>query len=153
MTPSDSHYEVIKATVQAKMLSGRYRTEKLCRYWSQNRSGFCLAPTCQEVPEDLDHILILCPTLSETRTNLHHMWTVKTEPNPALQTFVTSITSSTTSTQVQFILDPCVFPEVIQLGQIFGQAIILHILYLTRTYAYYMHRQRLIFKDAFSRLS
>ena len=39
-------YEVSKTIVQAKMLSGQYRTEQLCRFWSNNRLGVCLAPGC-----------------------------------------------------------------------------------------------------------
>ena len=41
-----SPYEVEKSKVQARMLSGRYRTERLRRHWSQNRDSFCLLPTC-----------------------------------------------------------------------------------------------------------
>ena len=34
LSAGTSPYEVIKATVQATMLYGRFRTEKLCRHWS-----------------------------------------------------------------------------------------------------------------------
>ena len=37
-------YEVAKAVVQCRMLSGRYRTELLAKHWSSNKHGFCQAP-------------------------------------------------------------------------------------------------------------
>ena len=41
-TAGSSPYEVKKAVVQARMLSGRYRTEMLRRHWSENKEGHCL---------------------------------------------------------------------------------------------------------------
>ena len=72
LTVGSSPYEMCKATVQAKMLSGRYKTEKLCRHWSKNNKGICLAPTCSELEvfEDLPHILAKCKALSKTRLSL-----------------------------------------------------------------------------------
>ena len=54
------------------------------------------------------------------------------------------ILSSTPNIQTQFVLDPGVFPDVIILGQTYGRPFLDHIFYLTRTYAFYLHRQRLI---------
>ena len=34
-------YEVSKAIQQARLLSGRYRTESLCSHWSKNKDGWC----------------------------------------------------------------------------------------------------------------
>ena len=67
-----SPYEVTKALVQVLFLSGRYRTEKLCRFWSSNPNGYCLGPLCRErsVVEDEEHILLQCRSLATTRQNL-----------------------------------------------------------------------------------
>ena len=72
ITANSSPYKVIKACIQAKMLSGRYRTERLCRHWSENRSGICLIDTCKglKISEDLRHILADCPGLEHARRNL-----------------------------------------------------------------------------------
>ena len=35
-----SSYESNKSLVVAKMISGRYRTEMLCRFWSTNKNGY-----------------------------------------------------------------------------------------------------------------
>jgi hypothetical protein len=61
-TAGSSPYQVAKATIQAKMLSGRYRTERLMRFWSKNKEGLCLLPSCSELhlQEDLEHILVHC---------------------------------------------------------------------------------------------
>ena len=67
-----SPYHVTMSTVQADMISGRYRTELLCKHWSSNKNGFCQLPSCQglQIPEDLDHILAGCGSLQPTRLNL-----------------------------------------------------------------------------------
>ena len=44
--------------------------------------------------------------------------------------------------QVQFILEPYTFPDIINLGCSYGQELLDHVLYLTRTYVYYIHRER-----------
>ena len=63
-TAGPNPYEVAKAVVQCKMLSGRYRTELLARHWSSNKNGFCLSPSCTaaQVQESLKHILLWCPS-------------------------------------------------------------------------------------------
>ena len=61
MSISIHSYASTKSIVLAKMISGRYRTEMMCRFWSQNRNGVCLFGTCKEVCEDLEHMLVVCP--------------------------------------------------------------------------------------------
>ena len=147
LSAGSNPFESSKSMVVAKMLSGRYRTEQLCRFWSFNRSGNCVFPTCQDIPGDLEHLLVVCPALEPTRAGLRTMWQERTYQNPALFSLVTRILASSAEVQVQFILDPCVFPEIITLGQVFGQTLVDHVLYLTRTYAYYLHRRKLILTD------
>ena len=71
-TPGSSPYEVSKAVVQATFLSGRYRTERLCRHWSSNKEGYCLLTQCINYNhvEDLQHIFLHCVSLSEARCRL-----------------------------------------------------------------------------------
>ena len=48
-TTANSPYEISKAVVSARMLSGRYRTDYLSRHWSKrNPSGHCTLPGCDE---------------------------------------------------------------------------------------------------------
>ena len=63
--------KVAMATVQASMISGRYRCDSLVSHWSPKVSGYCsLSPACHSFREDLRHILQLCPALHETRLKL-----------------------------------------------------------------------------------
>ena len=54
-TAGSNSYQTAMSTVQALMLSGRYRTELLCSKWSPQSSGSCLTPTCKGlgIPENL----------------------------------------------------------------------------------------------------
>ena len=72
-TAGSSPYEVNKATILARMISGRYRTDSLCRFWSDNRQGYCLAETCDQLVGDLEHMLLHCPALHQARQNLQQM--------------------------------------------------------------------------------
>ena len=136
-------FECSKSTVLARMVSGRYRTEAMCRFWSTNRSGFCLSDTCQNVRGDLEHMLIVCPALEHTRHRLHSLWCRKTVECPPLHRLILRILASTPETQVRFILDSTACPEIISLSQFYGQEIQDRILYLTRTWAFSIHRQKM----------
>ena len=48
-----SPFETKKATVQARMLSGRYRTCWLRRHWSGDQTGMCRVPGCDDQPGTL----------------------------------------------------------------------------------------------------
>ena len=70
-------YECAKSTVLARMASGRYRTEALCRYWSDNKGAHCRAPTCYQTPGTIEHLLTNCPALDIVRERLFTMWLEK----------------------------------------------------------------------------
>ena len=64
-TCSSSSSAVRAATVQARMLSGRYQTDWLC-HWN-GLSGACCLPSCPAPRGDLEHLLTgACPALSPT---------------------------------------------------------------------------------------
>ena len=42
-------YQAKAAKVQALFLSGRYYTERLCRFWSDNKFGYCLLDSCKNL--------------------------------------------------------------------------------------------------------
>ena len=137
-------FECSKSLVVAKMISGRYRTELLCRFWSKNRGGFCEAETCHLVPGDLEHLLIHCPALSPIRRKMREFWKFQTINYPKLYSVIQRILTAAPKVQVSFILDPCSFPEIISLGQLCGQTLLNHVLYLTRTFAFYIHKHKMI---------
>ena len=137
-------YECCKSTIWAKMVSGRYRTEMMCSYWSKNRNGYCLAETCYQVQGDLEHLLVTCPALDHVRHRLHSLWCLKTRECPPLHSLILQILGSHASLQVKFILDATSCPELIHIVQIFGQPILELVMYLTRTWTFSIHRQKMI---------
>ena len=72
LSAGSSPYEVVKAGVQATVLSGRYKTERLCRHCSENKEVLCMLPSClgKDLLEDERHILLECCSLAATQTRL-----------------------------------------------------------------------------------
>ena len=67
----NNSFESAKSLVVGKMISGRYKSDYLCRHWTpSNRDGVCLADTCREVKGDLAHMLFECPVLQNHRARL-----------------------------------------------------------------------------------
>ena len=145
LSAGSNSFECAKSLVVAKMASGRYRSDYLCRHWTpSNRSGFCLANTCQGVVGDLVHMLITCPALQSTRSRLVQFWRDKTLPYQALSKIISEVLASPPHDQTQFILDPCLLPAILALCIQHGKELFDHVYYLTRTFAYYMHRAKMI---------
>ena len=140
-TAVSNPFECSKSTILAKMVSGRYRTDMLCRHWNNNRSGYCRATNCKQIPGTLEHLLVTCPALSSVRERLYQMWLEKSVMFPVLHATIQSVLSSAAPTIVQFVLEPLAFPsifeEFLKLGNQFAQ----QLSYLTRTFAFYMDRQ------------
>ena len=63
---------------------------------------------------------------------------------PALFQLLLRLDKSLPDVKIQFILDPLAIPEVLEMLDLHGQPLLDHIMYLTRTYAYYIYRQKQI---------
>ena len=64
LAAGSNSFECTKSLIVGKMVSGRYRSDYLCRHWTPtNKKGFCLADTCYKVIGDLVHLLGICPAL------------------------------------------------------------------------------------------
>ena len=134
-----------KAHVQAIFLSGRYRTEKLCRHWSSNPEGSCLTPPCTpyRILEDEEHILLHGPALAKTRQRLV-MFTLKyAESVPTISKILCAYLQPSNLMFLQFLLDCSCIPEVVRLVQESGGAYLSHLFKVTRTWCYSMHRESL----------
>ena len=129
-------FECRKASIVAKMVSGRFRTEYLTRHWSKNTQGYCLADTCTEPVGTLEHLLIHCPALSSVRERMWNMFFERSVMFPALYSFLLELERSLPEIQVQFLLDPSAFPEVMEIWELCGQQAVNHVYYLTRTFVY-----------------
>ena len=72
LSAGSNPFECRKAVIAARMLSGRYPTDRLCRHWSQNRDGYCQLPACAptQSPGSLEHLLLHCSALHQEREKL-----------------------------------------------------------------------------------
>ena len=140
-TAGSNPYEVSKALIQCRMLSGRYRTYQLTSHWLDSQSSQCPAPICQSSCETVEHILLHCPAYSLTRVNLLEKF--KSAQNHSIQLLVTTALTKPDSYMLQFLLDASVLPETQSLIRRFGDSILYQIFSLTRSWCYSIHRERL----------
>ena len=137
-------YEINKSIVQLKMLSGRYRTDKLLSYFMSSDS-----PTCQlscDSPAsvgDLPHLLVSCSSLAYRREVLFEYWDNLAQQNPVISCVISTIKIAPDDTVVQFLLDCTAIPEVSALAETYGNQILSIFFKMTRTFCYSIHRERL----------
>ena len=144
ISAGNNRYEIAKVNVQMKMLSGRYRTESLSRFWSENKSGVCLlGDPCNNTTDTIPHILVSCPVLEKKRAALRNLFIVK-ESNKLAFDLIRVIFAEGVEEQTQFLLDPLSDFRVIRLVQHHGYEIRDKICYITRTYCFSLHRERSI---------
>ena len=139
-----SPYEIRKATVQSRMLSGRYRTCWLRRHWSGDPTGVCRVPGCSGVPGTLAHILTgECPGLSNAYIHATGLWTSFLRENTHLVPIINQFSLADQTKFLSFLLDPSTFPPVIALSQKLGTKIIDQFCYMARTWLFCIHKERL----------
>ena len=138
-------FESRKAVIASRMLSGKYLTDKLQRHWTQNREGLCLLPACTPPSEgSLEHILLHCTALAQTRARLHKLSRAVAKESALLFEIITSILESdNVDLTMQLILDSSVIPIVIKTTQSFGNHTRDRLLYLGHTWCYNIHRERM----------
>ena len=134
LTAGSNPYEVNKATIQARMLSGRYRSESVCRHWSSNKAGLCLLPNCSstEKIEDIPHILISCPSLTTIRSKMIKFFSdfsAKLQ-YPAAVIIDRFLSSNDVIFQTQFLLDCSTLPGVISCQQLYGDKVLYDLFYI-----------------------
>ena len=144
-TLNGNPYQTKKAKVQSRFLSGRYRTEKLCRFWSKNNAGICLLESCKSdrIPEELEHIIFSCKGLAETRKRLLTFTFDYISDKPELQPIIHKYLGEAEVEFCQFIIDCSVQSLVISSYQLYGKSIHDHLFYITRTWCYSLHKERL----------
>ena len=137
-------HEVRKATIQIRMLSGRYRTCWLRRHWSGDNSGACRVPGCSGVtPGTLLHLATgECPGLTAATAQAASHWSDFVISHPHLLPLLQEFAEGEKDTFLSFLLDPTTQPTVIALAQTHGQEVIHQVCMLTRTWLYLHHRAR-----------
>ena len=123
------------ATIQAQMLSGRYRSESVCEHWSKNRDGFVRSP--HHVPKWRKFFPTSCqPALTWLLpgTNLSNTLLITAKNVPHILDLITSLCIPSSPVYLQFLLDCSVIPEVIAAKQNYGDDILAHLFTITATW-------------------
>ena len=143
-TCGSSPSAVRAATVQAKMLSGRYRSCWLRRNWTEE-SGACRLPGCGAVPGDVAHVLSAeCPALQPyLAPTLLHLKTILS-PSPHLLPPLMAALQGDREKTTTFFLDPSTDSLVIELCQLYGRETVLAPLFrVSRAWIWSAHRARM----------
>ena len=156
-TLPENGYEVDKAVVVATMLSGRYVSDYHSRHWSKsNPLGYC--QLCQASLHSqasphavssyvlplgtIEHQLLECPSLITSRERCRSLWKEYCADKPEIWNLIDKNDDTEPQPKLQFLLDPSCCPDVILAAQNFGQGVLSHINYLTRTWCYSLHVRR-----------
>ena len=141
-----SPFEVKKATVQARMLGGRYRTCWLRRHWSGDPTGSCRIPGCNGEPGTLIHLATAqCQGLASAKVRAVALWRVFLSAEPNLFPLIRDFSLGEPKAFLEFLVDPTTRKSVISLAKHFGSKydVIGKLCYMTRTWLYTMHKERL----------
>ena len=141
-----SSWEVRKATIQMRLLSGRYRLEAVRRFWdTTNPSGLCKLPMCWNTQlshkADVEAFLCSCPSLHTLRNDLvNSMFTMISTSFPNL---LPVIQSCIAENQAQFWIDLSTMPDIICEVHKYGKGVLSILFKYTRNYCYCLHEHRL----------
>ena len=140
----DQPYEVRKATVQARMASGRYRTCWFRRHYAGDSTGMCRVPGCTgDTPGTLAHLATgQCPGLTDAVAAATSHWVKYLTHHVILQPIVKEFVDASQEEFLGFLLHPPSQPRVIALAQQHGRDVVDALCYLTRTWLYRLHRER-----------
>ena len=111
--------------------------------WSEKGDGYCSLVTCDGVVGDLEHLLVGCPALQSIRNNMFDLWEQKLSGCDPLYQLFQKMRSGPPEAMSCFLLNPAANPELIHLNQTFGPNMFENALYLTRTFVYSIHREKL----------
>ena len=150
-TCGSSPYQVAKASVQARYLSGRARVEALTRNWDNtNKEGIC--PLCRDTKPTLgtlQHILLSggCPALAEARLTMLSFFQAYMVSRPYLLPLMQACWEVEEKLTMQLLLDCSVIPIIIKSSQTSSEPVLKDIFYMTRTYTFkiYTTRKRLLY--------
>lgn len=144
-TAGSSPAKIAMATVQAQMISGRYRTEALCSNWKLHSTGVCLlSPACSGTTEDLEHILSHCCALTPTREKLLDFTTrYCLQVSAPISQIIKEYTNLSNKDFRQFLIDCSTLPAIISAVRLHGLDVHHHLFHVTRTWVYTLHKERL----------
>ena len=140
-TCGNNTYDICKAIVQVRMLSGRFRTERLLRHFTDNKDGVCQICSSNSVGS-IEHILLGCPSLNIFRLKLLRTLDQQ-DYYESSKSFIKKTISGGSALAVQLLLDCSSIPEVISMRQTFGEIILEDLFKFSRSWCYTINRERL----------
>ena len=146
----NDRYQLNKACLQAKYLSGRSRTEKLMSHFSKENSPFCQLHPHTRTVGDLLHELVLCPVLAPQREQLFKFWDNLSAPFPVCSRILLNAKTTNSADFLQFLLDCSAVPQVIDAASEHGTGIYEILFKATRTFCYTIHRTKRQILDQWS---
>ena len=133
------------ACIQALLLTGRYRIQKLRCYWSSNKHGYCLFSSCYHLKqiEDTKHFLLHCLGLSCERRRLYDKLCKNLSDKPFLAALLEqTLFGEDDDAKIQFLLDASTLPSVISAYQRHGEAILIECFKISRQWCWSLHVAR-----------
>ena len=120
-------YELRAAYLQALLLCGRFRTERIKRHWTDNKLGICLSPICNNLKllDTQEHFLLYCHGLSDERRRLLNFTLAYSLDKPVFKLLLNECFFTTDDgLRLQFLIDPSILPMVVSTVQVFGDIIL-----------------------------
>ena len=114
-------------------------------HWAEEETGMCRVPGCSgDMPGTLLHIATgQCPGLSAASAAAAQHWLTYLQVNPVLLPPVKVLTSGSPEGFLSLLLDPSTQAPVISLAQEHGGHVVNQLCYLTRTWLFTLHKERL----------
>ena len=102
-----------------------------------------MASTCIQIKGDLTHLLAVCPMFEPTRQKMRNLWRIKTMSCLPLYTIIEKKLCGEPEELVKFLLSAETCPDILWLVQRMGSDVLQQVMYLTRTWAFAIHRCRM----------
>ena len=151
-TCGPSPHEVMKAKIQGRLISGRYRFERLQRHFGDRglernaaaKAGLCSLQSCQS-PEtrhigDIESFFLSCKSLIPARSQFGMFMMMYLAEFPHLTGLIDECLNTS---PIQFYLDCSTLPCVIEAKQTFGDIILCQLFRMTRHYCFLLHKLRM----------
>ena len=131
------------AIVQARIISGKYKDDKMLSKFDDRLSGKCTLSGCDFFPDDTTHWLsfqcqALAPALTSTFNNVIEVL----RPWPLLLDVVHDALSRSPVEWAKFVVDPSTYPSVIVIKQQFGEESIWPLFKLSRALIWCFHKEQ-----------
>ena len=137
----DNSFEISKAIIQAKFLSGRYRTDSLLSHFEESVNPQC--SLCkQQVTGSLEHLLVLCDSLLQCRSKQFESLEKCSKSSEVSKKIINETYNKSITHFVQLLVDCTTMPLVLEAKKI-EPNILNEILKFARTWCFNVHINRM----------